>query len=324
MPLRSNAAWFGSQETRTDLEHQIKVNLMLYDRVIFQNGRWQMTAGVEGLGMESIWWDKQIPHDRNRISYYSSGHPYSIHMGDKCILQGIPETACEVDFYPIISGTGLFEAGCYTWLNGEVPLSADGDNDIAAVARTIIQECEDILPTHDYVRTSLVRGLLRDALTAQRLRLPVCVDFRMAPIILRQQKSSALQNSPELRHKLYDRLIRLNIPDFGEWPWDKVLEARESAAGVAFRQMIARVCAGVSAAIQDGANDADISDLIGIGFEGELIQEVQKRRATVGFTALGLISNAIPFGALISGAKDLLALAQEGESWFGIVGGNRR
>ena len=101
---------------------------------------------------------------------------------------------------------------------------------------------------------------------------------------------------------------------------DTVLDARESQSGAAFRQMVARVCGGVTDALKNGASESDVDNLLGIGFERELILEVQKRQPTVGSTAVGLFLNVIPYGSILSGAKDLYALANDGESWFGVIG----
>lgn len=314
MPLRSNAAWFGSPEARAGLERQIKVNLMLYDRVIFQNGRWHMTAGTDGQGMEHIWWKDQAPMGRTRIPYYGDSGPFSIHVGETCVLHSIAETSYEVDFLPIMRDAGILDTACYDWLNDEVKLSGEADEALSRSAEALVRKCADVLPKNAYVQWSLAKGLLKDAFTAQHLNLPVSVDYQVAPVVYELQRALILTHKPELRLQFVDRWIRLKLPDFGEWSWDTVLDVRESASGLAFREMVARVCNGVTDAVRNGASEGDIENLMALGFEQELIREVQKRQPTRGATALGLLLNLLPYGSILSVGKDLYALANEGES----------
>lgn len=112
IPLRSNAAWFGSPETRSHLERQIKVNLMLYDRLIFQNGRYRMTAGFDEVGMEM--WDPNYPEERRKeISYCVQGGEFGVETNGISVMRSRAETDLEVDFYPIIHESGLYDTACY-------------------------------------------------------------------------------------------------------------------------------------------------------------------------------------------------------------------
>jgi|GEM_PF-2037356 len=318
MPLRSNAAWFESDDTRSRLDRQVKVNLMLYDRIRFQNGRWKMTAGEDGQGMEFL--VHEVPGDRHEISYCAKGDEFGVMVNNTTVLRSRAQTAYEADFYPLIHDAGLYDTAAYDWFNGDVELNFEFKQHLTAVADRLIREGEDVLPQNSYLRKCLVNGLLKDSVTAHLLKMPLSVDYTVAPLIVKQMQATWLRVDPELKALAYDRWIRFNLPDFGEWSWDQVLEVRESPAGMDFRQMVRRVCTNVKAAIASGATEPDIDNLIGIQIVKELIAEVQKRRPTVGSTAFGLLLNVIPFGNLVDSGKELLTLATEHDSWFGIVG----
>jgi hypothetical protein len=114
------------------------------------------------------------------------------------------------------------------------------------------------------------------------------------------------------------------LPDFGEWTWDQIVEARDSAAGIAFREMVSRVCSEFSSASTSGADYESIKEAIGLRFDRELVAEINKRRVTPGSAAMGLLLNAIPGSFWLSGAKELLALGHEQQSWYGVVDYGKR
>ena len=139
MPLRSNAAWFESDDTRSRLDRQVKVNLMLYDRIVFQNGRWHMTAGDDGQGMEFL--NHNVPDDhRKTISYCVKGGEFGVMMNDVAVMHSRAQTAYEADFFPLVQDAGLNDTTAYDWLNGEAQPNFELKQHLTTIADRLIQE----------------------------------------------------------------------------------------------------------------------------------------------------------------------------------------
>jgi hypothetical protein len=179
-PLRSNAAWFGSQEARSRLERQFKINLMLYDRLILEDGRWHMSAADDGRqGMEINLGPKHISDEqRRKIWYFKAGEVFGVQANDKTVLRASAGVSYEVDFYPILYDAGLLETACYDWVNGSASLTSEGKQEVERLTDRLIQDFAADLPTNQYARKAFVRNVITDSLTSQLVGLPVSIDFR--------------------------------------------------------------------------------------------------------------------------------------------------
>ena len=112
MPLRSNAAWFADADCRKRLERQIKICLVLYDRIIFENGRYCVTAGVDGQGLQVMCPGDSYPGDRTKISFFTPGDEFGVALDGKQIMTSTSQSIYEVDYLPIIHDAQLADAGC--------------------------------------------------------------------------------------------------------------------------------------------------------------------------------------------------------------------
>jgi hypothetical protein len=74
-PLRSNIGWFTNENTRLDLEKRIKNSLIIYDKIVFENGRYKLFATDKGIVDVNIPAD-DITWDRTNIYYFSKGDQY--------------------------------------------------------------------------------------------------------------------------------------------------------------------------------------------------------------------------------------------------------
>lgn len=70
-PLQSNCSRFSSYTGRLALERRIKAGLILYDELVFQDGRFVRTV-LEGGSFENFLPPDQIP-DRRKVVYRQPG-----------------------------------------------------------------------------------------------------------------------------------------------------------------------------------------------------------------------------------------------------------
>jgi len=105
LPLRSNAAWFVEEQARSELERRIKIYMVLYDEITFQDGRYVSRAGETG-SFDILMPSDRYPGDRTSISFCKPGHNFSVAVAGQKIIEGKAQVAYETDFYPIIQTLG--------------------------------------------------------------------------------------------------------------------------------------------------------------------------------------------------------------------------
>jgi len=321
MPLRSNAAWFGDENCRGRLERQIKTYLVLYDLIVFENGRYNITAGVDGQGMQMMCPGDSFPGDRSKIRFFTPGNEFGIDFGGKQVLRSTCQSAYEIDYLPIVRDAGIEYATCIRW----------SDDDINAEIKTAIEKrvsndlsgkfYHDALPDNNYLRRYILEGLYRDSLMAHFLNSPFSVDYHVAPVIALQQRKVREQWNAEIPVAFFNFWINLNLPDFTELSWDALCEFRESDAGVSFRHMIHRISKRVKDILPNLADQSDVDHWLAQEFNKELLAELSRRIKTPGRTLASVCMNVIPFGFIPSMIKDVKAFDDDQISWVSVVRG---
>lgn len=141
-PLRSNGSWFASESARSELERRIKLCVLLYDRLAFENARYRLIVwehGNLGLHMPA----GTIPEDRSEISYYLPGDEYAFKVSASpegeyhSLFEGPIVEAFEIDFFPILSEAGLLEADFV--VPKDVSLSESGKEELKSRVQIDLQ-----------------------------------------------------------------------------------------------------------------------------------------------------------------------------------------
>src|SRR4051812_28993048 len=107
LPLRSNAAWFASQDYRQVLEQRLKNLALVYDQLVVQDGRYHRVVG-ESNAFDIMMPPEQI-QDRSHLRFTSPGTPFKISIAetgtsDWHALGGGPALVnYDVDFFPLFS-----------------------------------------------------------------------------------------------------------------------------------------------------------------------------------------------------------------------------
>lgn len=319
VPLRSNAAWFGDVDSRERLERQLKTYFILYDRIIFEGGRYRITAGIDGQGMEGIFPGNTFPGDRTKIEFFNPGDEFGVSLGGVQVLQSTSQASYEVDFLPIIHDAGLEHATCIRWSDEEMNPElkrAIGDRVYRDLSST---EFDGVLPSNRYLRESVLKALYRDSLKAHFLKAPFCVDFHVRPVVeLLQQKAKA-QLASEIPAAFFDYWINLDLPDFSSLPWLELCEFRESDVGQSFRRMVHSVSDRVKAVLPTVEDQRDLDHWLAREFNKELLRELAQRLTTPAKTVASICFNLIPCGIIPGIMKDVKTLHDDQTSWVSIV-----
>jgi len=328
LPLRSNSSWFSTTSTRDRLERQIKVNLVLYDRLIVQDGRYRITAGTDGQGMDMLLPTNKCGDDRKSISFYEPGGKFGVRLGDKVLLQSESYVSYDVDFYPIFYDAGLLDAEYIEWRPIDLTAQHQREADQQAEEDSRNDQLNGILPENSYLRGAILRAIYRDSFLAHSLRTPFCVDSAVAPVVQWKQRLGKTAWLHELPPIFFDCWVKLDLPDFSSYSWEEVRRVRESGAGADLRMMMDRTLAQIEDALPNISDQREISELVALGMSKELIREVDARRSRAAGTVVNLALNWLPLpffgGALAGTVKDLQSLWNERGSWLSLTGNRNK
>ena len=319
MPLRSNAAWFSNADTKARLESQLKTNLVLYDRVVLQDGRYHVTAGDDGQGMAWEFPGDNCGVDRTRVKYYEPGQFFGVAVEGKFVMSSTCQTAYEIDFLPMIQETRLEDVTYIRWISSDVRPEVKSAIESQVHTDLMTHSCDDVLPENSYLRKRVLEGLYRDAAVAHSLATPFSVDFNVAPLVEYQQRMARQRWSNEIPAAFFDYWVKMELPDLSTLDWWDLHEFRESAAGRSFREMVHRITRRVKNVIRESREQRDVDVWIAREFNQELLQELSKRITSPGMSIARSCLNVIPFGVIGSVVLEAMAMDADQNSWVSLV-----
>ena len=129
LPLRSNAAWFTSADTRDALERRMKQYALLYDQVVLQNGRYRFVA-VDSGGVETYVPPGVDDESRLSIDYYTPGSEFAVRISADPdgewhpLIAGQTRASYAADFLPILHDAGMLSGDYFAWFNGDIDQNA--------------------------------------------------------------------------------------------------------------------------------------------------------------------------------------------------------
>jgi hypothetical protein len=321
LPLRSNTAWFSDESGRLRFEALLKTHIALYDRVILEDGRLEITSDGRGQGMTIPLAPNSIPQDRRQINYFKSGGTFAVQVGNTPILHGNAAFGCSADFFPILSSAGLQDATYLEWFLGdlvdEIKQQCQGaaDRDLYYKDGALV----GTLPNDRYMRKEIVKGFYRDSLIAHFKGATIGFDEHIRGFLDAKRVELSRSPSPAVQELLFQRWIDLGLPDFSQYSWEEIHVLHESDAGNDLRRMIARISNEAMAALQADATDSDLREIVAKAFEVELVQEIRVRRANARSVTISLALNFVPYGGIASGLLELNALSTDKASWVSLL-----
>jgi hypothetical protein len=329
LPLRSNAAWFASSETRSVLESRVKAAVVIYDELIIQDGRYTSTVWERG----SLDWllppDSLTSEQRRTLDYHEPGNRIQVTIrpadseGPKhSILDGPAIESLSVDYYPILNEAGLLGEH-YVHLEWFYP-TEDGKKALeqAAALDRLDRPLIESLGVERFQEKTVVEALHFDSALASHLEVPFVTDRRVASFV--SAKNDRVVNDIwhlGLRPAILDALMGIVLPNFAELDWDRVLRIRNSGAGADLRDHLrAAACEVAEVALQvEDARDLEI--VIQKYYLGELAEQIRGESPTSGKTFLNLAANLLPFvGSAASTAADVAKLIEHRNSWIALIG----
>ncbi|MFH1852753.1 MAG: hypothetical protein ABIA75_10440 [Candidatus Neomarinimicrobiota bacterium] len=294
---------------------------MFYDEITLQNGRFTCTVGETG-AIDMFVPIDQI--DRTKIRYFKPGETFKLLIGPigevptQEVFGGRAIAYYEVDYFPILNDAEISNEPYLKWINVDL-----NDQDKRTAKEEIKKDKADLeniegLPDFRLYKNKIIEAFYFDSLLAFRLNKSFLVHKNIYPII--DKKNQNIQRwYPSINNLFFSNWIKLGLPDFGNSSWEKVHELRQSIIGKDFRRMISDISIRVYNEMFNLKNVNDLANLINQEFSKELINEVQMRMKTQSEIVLNSAINMIPYGSVISVAKDINDFLNDKTSWVSLL-----
>lgn len=321
-PLRSSAAWFKSPDTVEDLWRYIKVALLCYDNLNFQDGYYDLTVTENGAF--------ELPHHAPagvpRKLQYGLGRQASFSISREPdgepmpLIQGTTVASYHVDFHPVLHDVGLNGVdGIRLWGNDLNDAATKAANESASKDLRTPQQLQ-ALPVPDFERNYVVKALHWDLLLAAVTKMNVAFDWRVSSAAMLRQQRIPPGLLPDVAPIAFNTLLRFNLPDVRALSWDRVLELRESHSGVALREMLERARARVLDELPNLQTTQDVHDVVSGVIIQDLLEEVWRLQPTAGSIAFGAALNLLPvLGTAIDTTISAVDAVQAQRSWIALL-----
>lgn len=324
-PLRGNSGWFADEDTNLLLQRKVKTSLVLYDHLIFQDGRYQLTVWDTG-NLDWVIGGEAVPGDRNDILYSQPGGHMELRVGETekgvfhPVLSGPARAAYQVDFFPILTEGGLHSEPGVQLL--PIEISSEGKDRLKPC---IAQDRKDKdliaqLPGSRFEQGKLIEAAHTDSLLSQVVGAPFTADNRIGEFI--KAKNGRIAEADfiaDLRPFILGRLFSLGLPDFAQAPWDQILKIRNSGAGVDFRRLVERLLSELMLELENFESQRDLEDHVSRLFVGELVEEIRAMAPTTSGLVWDVALNLVPYGGVVAGAGTLADLIAHKGSWISLL-----
>ena len=324
-PLRSNGSWFFDALAREQLERRVKLSLLLYDTLIFEDARYQINVWENG-HTEVYMSPDAIPGDRADISFCTRGEEASFGVSTTPdgvfhkIIEGPMIEAYEVDYYPILLAAGLLDAEFIQMQSLLVNEDAKRAIKERAASDRRNKELTDAIEGTDFQKTVLIEGIHYDSAVAFHLDAPFSVDPKIASFI--QRKNALLADStlsPQFNIQVLKSIQKFAFPDFSELHWQEIVKIRESEAGHDLRSVVQKLARRLTEALVEVDDAVEISNLSRGLFIEELVGEVRRLSPSVSDVMFSLFTNLIPFAGWVASAAEGVNTLRHNQSWISLL-----
>lgn len=320
LPLRSNSGWFVDQAVRNELEYRIKNCILYYDEIIIQDGRYIYRGGETG-NFDIFLPANQAGSDRSKLDICKTGNDFGITIGGEKVIWGTAEVAYETDFYPIFQNAGVLEKDYIQLLPTDIPEKGKRSAQELASIDIEAEELKKHLPMSYFQQKNIIDSLYIDALFSYIMKIPFLTDYRMAPVIQWKNKNIGINFEKTTENLFLNAWVSIGLPDFGELPWPKIIELRESKAGQDFRRMVSKISNVMKDSYSEVTEQVELQLIVQQLLSQELVIQLRAKlpNPKTAFFNLGL--NLIPWGGgiVLGGGKDLKDLIDKRNSWVSFL-----
>jgi hypothetical protein len=321
--LRSNAAFFMNPATVATLRQRLKAALLIYDKVILQDGRYYCTVFDRGVFDGFLPLQAMTREQRLQYSFQQPGKEARLSVGETpgsqghVLISGVPTAYYNADFFPLVEEAGLRGHPAVEILQGDwnTPITDPAMRFWKTHRGPLRQLHHD---QNQFYADKASQAFLFDATAAAHFGLSFNLDHRSHRIAEWVRAHQLAQIKDEIAAVFLNGWIDLGLPDFTNEPWDKLIALRDSAAGASFRQLIAEIEQQVAAEASNVTSSEDLTSLVNRKFVTKMAEELFSRKVSAGqaFFSLGL--NFTPL-SLIGNVKEFRDALKDGRSWINLL-----
>lgn len=315
-PLRTNVEFFSAAEDYLALEKRVKQVMLLYDRIIIEDGTYVCCTGPRGS------WDLHIPpgdlspEQRLSTEYSPVSGEFSVVVDGHEVLSSPTERRFRSDFYPILRGIP-FES--VDWCSRETL-------GLTSKARRVLQ-AENLRDQHDrefslsgasrFLRNKIIDNLNHDLLVSASLGASISISPIYAPLVRRK-----IVRERNIRPRFNFSVVDVVLPDFTSMDWEQIFKVRDDKALEALRAKLWELNQKVYKAEFD--SQADLRAYVSSLLTHELIQEVNRLTPSLKKVILDSLLGAIPgiglipVGQLITTSRSVWQLKEYRQSWLAL------
>lgn len=326
-PLRSSAGWFESQATVAALERHIKLSLICFDELIFQDGEFLLNISDTG----SLWFFTPPglkPNEYRKLTF-GKGKDFSLQLAPEgstehvSVISGPAITSYQVDFYPILKDAGILGQ---EYIKG---LTDDFANDVKQHFDTQINDDKSNVQITQSLsplfleKDDIIESYYIDSYAAHQLGASINFDSRVGSFIVAKNDQIVSQYIPDVSSLVFDKALYLEIPDFRELSWEQIHEIRQSSAGQSFRDMIQRIQSSVAEEFANIHTIEELNEIIYKNFTREHHDEMKDflpngETTTIGwlFSLASLFFSPLGFTGNI---VETLNLIKKSQSWVSLL-----
>jgi len=331
-PLRTNVDRFESPDNRVVFQTKVKEALLLYDRVVLQDGVLDINVTEHGSSCMHI--PREFLPRRGegepRGSRKPEGHiRVTGHVGEtgkRHLLFGGPLEAeySNIDFLPDVRDLMNLKPNCAAFEHLEL---GSAGKKVANEIRRNLERNEDVcglLPEgSSFLRAVLLGNLANDLALSHGMRTPIAMSSLYLPSMAKLSELwTALHDDP--RFAMLGMVLELRVPDFGNRSWEEVLEFRRDPALEALRDKIGIIgeAARSEANLQGRPlTRQELSRLVRGHTEDDLWDELGKRSMSPKKILINLATGLLPPGiaSLIGLGRNGAELQEERTHWTSVI-----
>ena len=318
-PLRSNVDYWNLGTLELDLESRIKLSALLFDYLVFQSGGYTAFIGPKikfDLNIPNL---GQVPDDYFSEPYPVEGGEFNLQFG-KAKFSSPAVKRYKISFQEILTRIGIEE---FPWIRFDDQIFTDD----AKQAIKVISEQDvktfrdDDRKTYLLQQSQIFESLNYDWAMASLNNWGLNLDPLHQSYLDRILTQRAFESETFCPPVNFD-VIFPRLPDLTQVSWEQIVEVREHASSIEFRQKLSQGSSKMRQAFLAGESADAIRYHIMQWRDDQLITEIEQRLktkkrmcveivASVGFLIGGAIPPVGPFIGLIDGCRSIYQSAQE-------------
>ncbi len=335
-PLRSNIGWFQSDKLQQSIVNRIKIALLIYDVIIFEEGTY-IAEFTENGGPEWFWPPGFFPVDQRFIDYDRDIKPGNISVGISIansekfteINSGKTIERFKIDYYQILNQIDLSKYDFIRYIN--IKNKSNFPKETQKIIRTLNHRDKTTLKdshANTFMRDSFIQNLNLDLVTSILLQSSIIFDHNHTKLLNKKSISSQREISsfPDGKDFAAKSLLSFVTPNIEDLTIDQILDLRMDKTWVDFRDFINSIILEVKSDPDNLYDKEKYLSYIESYLKNKMFDKLKRKHKTgLSLTfdiASGIVSNIPVVGAILKAGETVNTIDSylaDKSSWFAFL-----